>query len=103
VFEQRGGKYICHAMPAGAVPVPIDDVTGKREAGEYEFFYDGWSEDNPTRENCRFGANREDLFPADRDITLDVTLLKNMGLSKQRMEECNALYFYQLLNQLCQE
>ncbi len=37
------------------------------------------------------------LFPADRDVTLDVTYLKKMGLSKQRMEECNALFFYQLL------
>jgi hypothetical protein len=81
----------------GALPVPIDAVTGKREAGGYEFFYEGWKEDNPTRENCILGANREDLFLADRDVTLDVTFLKNMGLSKQRMEECNALFFYQLL------
>jgi hypothetical protein len=84
-------------MPAGAVPVPIDAVTGKREAGGYEYFYEGWNKDNPKRENCRSGANREDLFSADRDVTLDVTFLKNMGLSKQRMEECNALFFYQLL------
>ncbi len=41
MFEPRGGKYICHAMPAGAVPVPINAVTGKREAGGYEFFYKG--------------------------------------------------------------
>jgi hypothetical protein len=93
MFEPRGGKYICHAMPAGAVPVPINALTGKREAGGYEFFYKGWKKKNPTRENCRFGATREDLFPADRDITLDVTFLKKMGLSKQRMEECNALFF----------
>jgi hypothetical protein len=97
MFEPRGGKYICHAMPAGAVPVPINAVTGKREAGGYEFFYKGWKEENPTRENCRFGATRENLFPADRDVTLDVTYLKKMGLSKQRMEECDALFFYQLL------
>jgi hypothetical protein len=64
---------------------------GKREVGGYEFFYQGWKENNPTRENCRFGATREDLFPADRDVTLYVTFLKKMGLSKQRMEECNAL------------
>ncbi len=83
MFEQRGGKYICHAMPAGAVPVPIDAVTGKREAGGYQFFYQGWKEDNPTRENCRFGATRGNLFPADRDVTLDVTFFKKMGLSKQ--------------------
>ncbi len=28
---------------------------------------------------------------------MDVTFLKKMGLSKQRMEECNALFFYQFL------
>ncbi len=84
-------------MPAGTVPVPINVVTRKREAGGYKFFYKGWKEDNPTRENCRFGATRENLFPADRDITLDGTFLKKLGLSKQRMEECDALFFYQLL------
>jgi hypothetical protein len=97
MFEPRGGKYICHAMPAGAVPVPINAVTGKSESGGYEFFYQGWKQEKPTRENCRFGATREDLFPADRDIKLDVTFLKKMGLSKHRMEQCNALFFYQLI------
>ncbi len=97
MFEPRGGKYICHAMPDGTVPVPINALTGKREAGGYEFFYKGWKEDIPTRENCRFGETREDLFPADRDVTLDVTFLKKMGLSKQWMEECDTLFFYQLL------
>ncbi len=62
MFEPRGGKYIYHAMPAGTVSVPINAVMGKREAGGYEFFYKGWKEENPTRENCRFGATREDLF-----------------------------------------
>jgi hypothetical protein len=33
MFEPRGRKYICHAMPAGACPVPINDVTGKRDEG----------------------------------------------------------------------
>jgi hypothetical protein len=97
MFEPRGGKYICDAMPTGADPVPIDAVTGQREAGRYEFFYKGWKEENLTRENCRFGATREDLFPADRDFTLDVTFLKKMGLSKQRMVDCDALFFYQSL------
>jgi hypothetical protein len=31
MFEPRGGKYICHAMSAGAVPVPINAVMRKRE------------------------------------------------------------------------
>jgi hypothetical protein len=58
LLEPRGGKYICHAMLAGAVPVPINAVTGKREADGFEFFYQGRKQENPTRENCRFGATR---------------------------------------------
>ncbi len=46
MFEPSGGKYICHAMPAGTVPVPINAVTGKREEGVYEFFYQGWKKEN---------------------------------------------------------
>jgi hypothetical protein len=84
-------------MPAGAVPVPINAVMGKREEGGYEFFYQGWKQESSTRENCRFGATREELFPTDRDVKLDVTFFKKMGLSKQRMKQSNALFFYQLL------
>jgi hypothetical protein len=76
MFYPKGGKYICHAMPAGAVPAPINAVTGKRAGSGYEFFYRGWKQENPTRENCRFGATSEHLFPTDRDVKLDVTFLK---------------------------
>jgi hypothetical protein len=75
-------------MPAGTVPVPINAVMGKREEGGYEFFYQGWKQENPTRENCRFSATREEPFPSDRDVKLDVTFLKKMGLSKQSEEIC---------------
>jgi hypothetical protein len=68
IFEPRGGKDICHAMPASAIPVSINAVMGKREEGRYEFFYPGWKQENPTREICRFGATREELFPSDRDV-----------------------------------
>jgi hypothetical protein len=97
MFEPNGGKYICHSMPAGTVPVPTNAKTGKRELGEYEFFYQGWKNDNPTRENCRFGASRENLFSEDRDVNLDGTFLKKLGLTMQKMVEGNALFFYQLL------
>jgi hypothetical protein len=65
-------------MPAGAVPVPINAVTGKREEDGYEFFHQGWKQENPIRENCRFGATRGNLFSTDRDVKLDVTFLKKM-------------------------
>jgi hypothetical protein len=70
---------------------------GKREEGGYDIFYQGWKQENSTRENCRFGATREDLFPTDRDVKLDVTFLKKMGLSKLRMEQCDALFFYRMI------
>jgi hypothetical protein len=108
MFEPRGGKYICHAMPAGAVPVPINALMEKREAGGYEFLYKGWKEENPTRENCRFGAIRENLFPADRDVTLDVTHSSRRWdyLSKgwKNAMHCSSTNcYFQLLTQLCQE
>ncbi len=52
---------------------------------------------NPTRDNCRFGASRDLLFPPDRQVQLDVNYLKKMGLTRKRMLECDALFFYQLL------
>jgi hypothetical protein len=51
IFEK--GKYVSHAMPAGATPVPMDNVSGKRKPGGFEFFCNGWKQDNPTREDCR--------------------------------------------------
>jgi hypothetical protein len=66
--QTKRWTYICQAMPAGACSVPINAVMGKREEGGYEFFYQGWKHKNPARENCRFGASREDLFPKDRDV-----------------------------------
>ncbi len=63
MFEPREGKYICHAMLDGTVPVPINALTGKREAGGYEFFYKRWKEENPTRENCRFWCNQGRSIP----------------------------------------
>jgi hypothetical protein len=96
MFEPKGGKYICHSMPAGAVPVPMNAKTGKRELGGYEFFYQRRKNKNLTGENCRFGASRENLFPEDSDVKLDGTFLKKLGLTKQKMVECNALFFYRL-------
>jgi hypothetical protein len=31
---------------------------GKREEGRYQ----EWKQEKPTKDNCRFGATREDLF-----------------------------------------
>ena len=91
-------QYVEHSMPAGAVPVPVNPATGKREIGGYEFFYDGWKHPSPNKYNTRMGATKENLFPKDRSVQLDADVLKRLlGLTKQRMENCDALFFYQLL------
>ena len=81
-----------HTVPAGATAVPVDKVTGKRQAGSF-----GWKQENPTRDNCRFGASRDLLFPPDIQVQLDVDFLKKMGLTRKRLMECDAFFFYQLL------
>ncbi len=88
---------MCHTMPACATAVPVDKVTGKRQAGSFEFFYNEWKQKNPTRDNCRFGVSRDLLIPPDRQVQLDVNYLKKMGLTRKRMLECDASFFYQLL------
>jgi hypothetical protein len=88
---------MCHTMLAGATAVSVDKVTGKRQAGSFEFFYNGWKQENPTRDICRLGASRDLLFPPDRQVQLDVNYLKKMGLTRKRMLECDALFFYQFL------
>ena len=51
VFEKQEkrstGKYLYHAMPSGAVPVPKDPITKKRVVGGYELFYLGWKHETP--------------------------------------------------------
>ena len=101
MFQAKGGQYIGHVMPAGATVVPKSEETGKRQSQGFEFFYNGWKQENPTRENCRFGASRDELFPPDRQVQLDINYLKKMGLTRQRMVECDALFFYQLLLPIC--
>ena len=97
VFHKTMGKYIYHALLSGATVVPINPNTGKREVGGYEFFYQGWTHPKPTKFNHRVGATKENLFPKDGQLLLDGYYLRKMGLTKQRMLECDALFFYQLL------
>ena len=43
------------------------------------------------------GATKQNLFPEDRDVQLNKDYLRKMGLTKKQMEDCDALFFYQLL------
>ncbi len=97
VFQKTTGTYLYHALPSGATAVPINPRTGKREVGGYEFFYQGWTHPEPTKLNHQVGATKENLFPEDGQLLLDGDYLWKMGLTKEGMLQCDALFFYQLL------
>ena len=96
-MNQMTGKYLHHAMPSGTTAVPIDPKTNKCEVCGYEFFYKGWTHPYPNDDNHRVGATKENLFPESRALQLDQDYLQKLGLTNQCMEECDALFFYQLL------
>ena len=43
----------------------------------------------------------DNMFPDDRKGRLNPDLLEMMGLTSERMQECDALFFYQLLLPIC--
>jgi hypothetical protein len=87
-------KYLRHELPAGASPVPLN-ADGKRVENGWEFFYGGWEN---SRASVRSGASVENLFPKERDSSLDVQILKSLGLTTDRVrnEQGNpdALFFF---------
>jgi hypothetical protein len=95
-FEK--GKYVHHALPTGATPVPPNGDSGSRHCEGWEFHYNGWKSNN---NNIPNGADRDNLFPADRLGCLDKVVLRRLGLNSGRMLEDDgapdALFFYQLI------
>ena len=91
------GTYMHHVTAGGAIPVPINEETGKRTSGNWEFFYNGWKQEDPNPNYVRTGANKDTIFPPDRKAKLDGELLKKMGLTRERMIEGDVLFFYQLI------
>ena len=92
--HNRSNQYKGHFSPTGATVVP--EVDGSRAHNGWDVTYDGsWetSADTPHRH----GAKAGNMIPEERVGQLDGEYLKKMGLTKDRMEEGDALFFYQLL------
>jgi hypothetical protein len=91
-FDAKG-KYKHHMIPTGALPVPLEN--GERKLGEWKFYYEGWE---TSKNNCsRNYVTDDNMFPDERKGCLDVEKLRSFGLSKARMKDCDAFFFYQLL------
>ena len=100
IFAGRSSttKYKHHALPTGAMPFPKNAEGNRKTDDGWEFHYDGWK--NPGRPH-RHGATATNMFPEGTEGSLDATVLKNLGLTKLRMEHADALFFLQLILPIC--
>jgi hypothetical protein len=97
-FDKTNPKqYKKHSLPTGATPVPAD-AEGKRSHSEWEFHYKGWTGDGNAH---RSGASHDNMFPDSRKGSLDADVLRKLGMTKKRMDEKDALFFYQLILPIC--
>jgi hypothetical protein len=67
--------------------------------GESDFHYDKW--ENPDDAKFQSGTMGNSPFPDNRKGKLDYDLLKKMGLTRTRLENHDALFFWQLLFPIC--
>ena len=96
--NSKGGQYKGHFLPTGARPVPLD-TNGERKVADWVFHYDGWT--NNDNQFDRSHVKPDNMFPESRKGCLDADLLKQLGLTKEKMQMCDALFFYQLLLPVC--
>ena len=61
-------KYIRHELPTGCSVVPANNE-GRRIVNGWEFFYNGWK--SKKKNSARDGAAPDDLFPKQRQSSLD--------------------------------
>ena len=89
------GRYDGHYLPTGCTPVPTNE-SGERKCGDWDFYYEGWI---PTDENGekilkhRKPLTLTNLFPKERKGSLDVDVLKKLGMKKKVLDEDNFLFF----------
>ena len=83
-----------HALPTGATPVPLN-IFGERVHNGWDF-YEGWTGGTMGRKDAE-----NEMLPESRHGCLDKDKLKEMGLTKRRMRDPDALFFYQLLFPIC--
>ena len=88
LIEKNTSKYLHHTLPTGAQPFP-KNRNGDRICNEWKFHYKGWKNDAmPYRD----GATTSNLFPEDMNGELDFTLLKSLGLTTDRVVDCDAFF-----------
>ena len=84
--------YWRHSLPTGCIPAPVGP-DGKRGINGWQFYYKGWT-GTSTPGLTRLHATPDNLFSNNCLSELDVDMLKRMGMSKKRIADLDALFFY---------
>ena len=94
-FTGRGNasKYAHHSMPTGIHPCPKNPDDGQRVSGEWRFNYDGWKDEQVEGVPYHSGATTDNLFPNCRKGCLDRRMLTKLGLMREHVVACDALFF----------
>lgn len=93
----KNKKYVGHFSPCGAQVVPANS-DGVRQVGNWKFHYKGWTPDEFDKGTyVRGDATHGNLKPASRKGRLDANVLRKHGMSSTRMQDDDALFFYQML------
>ena len=61
---------------------------------DMSFLLIGWMLTDSNPQYSHQGATKDNMFPDNRDCILDGALLKQLGLTKKRMDAKDALFFY---------
>ena len=87
---KQAGTYKHPSQSTGVTPVPLNQE-GHRKIGGWNFEYKGWKSDVPDK---RHGATQENIFPKERQGSLDADKLLAYGLTKERLAANDALFFF---------
>eukprot|EP00041_Stephanoeca_diplocostata_P000001 m.12926 g.12926 ORF g.12926 m.12926 type:complete len:802 (+) comp10001_c0_seq2:461-2866(+) len=83
-FWREEKEFLGYAMASGATPVPVDPVSGKRQKGDYEFFYTGTPATksfSSIRPEYSFGLDGLPIMPPNRKARLSRDKLIALGLN----------------------
>jgi hypothetical protein len=98
---KKGDMYEGHTLPTGAHPVPVESDGGGRTMGGRKFNYNEWKGSNVENMFHSDSTQDGDQLPDSRKGKLDGKLLSTMGLTQDRMNMVDALFFLQLLLPIC--
>ena len=97
----KNKKYVGHFSPCGAKVVPANSV-GVRQIDNWKFYYQGWTPDDFDKGTyVRDDATQSNLKPASRKGCLDANVLRKHGMTSTRMQDEDALFFYQMIFPIC--